>query len=226
MDLIVVVASAISLGRALYLLVQLQELGHRLLLAVTMVDDLVDGESRLDAEALSARLAVPVVPVVATQGQGLEQLRTSIWRALASRADAGTAADPSIDDGTRVGLAGGVGLAGVGSTVDWERQKGRVEARYQRVDAIVRDCWVAAPPDGDRESLGRQPEASAVRGRSERVDAVLLHPLWGALVFLATMAVMFNLLFWGAEPLTALLEAGVDLARGVVEASLPAGLFP
>ncbi len=68
----------------------------------------------------------------------------------------------------------------------------------------------------------RLPEADA---RTRRVDAVLLHPLWGTLVFFAVMVGFFQVIFTAAAPLQAGIEqffawlgslAGTHISNGVV----------
>ena len=83
-DLVVVVVDASNLQRNLYLATQVIELGYPTLLALNMVDVARDRGHEIDTEALSKALGIPVIPMVASQGDGLEALRQSI-RSRASR---------------------------------------------------------------------------------------------------------------------------------------------
>lgn len=76
----------------------------------------------------------------------------------------------------------------------------------------------AAPPVGelDVEAVARQvlkPRENAAvafakaRARTERLDAVLLHPLLGPVLFLGLMTALFAAVFFVAEPITALIDA-------------------
>ena len=47
-----------------------------------------------------------------------------------------------------------------------------------------------------------------VDGRTRRIDGVLLHPVWGTLVFLATMYAFFQVIFTVAAPLQGYVEQG------------------
>lgn len=60
------------------------------------------------------------------------------------------------------------------------------------------------------------------------IDSVLLHPVWGALVFFATMFAFFQVVFTVAAPVQGWIEAGcaaiADLARGAIGIDWLAGL--
>jgi ferrous iron transport protein B len=58
---------------------------------------------------------------------------------------------------------------------------------------------------------------------SDRIDRVLTHRLWGTLVFLAVMLVVFQSVFVWAEPLMSAIEWAVESAAGRVESWMAAG---
>ena len=77
-NLIVVVVDASNLQRNLYYATQVIELGHPTILALNMVDVAeINGQS-ISAEKLAELLSVPVIPIVASSGQGLPELRAKI----------------------------------------------------------------------------------------------------------------------------------------------------
>jgi len=77
-DVVVDIVDASNLERNLYLTVQLLEMGARLIVALNMMDE-ADGRGlRIDVERLSARLGVPVVPMVANRNRGTEGLLRAI----------------------------------------------------------------------------------------------------------------------------------------------------
>jgi ferrous iron transport protein B len=61
------------------------------------------------------------------------------------------------------------------------------------------------------------------RHRSDRIDGVLLHPLFGSLIFLVLMGTVFQAVFSWAEPLMGGIEAGVAALQDWVRATLPEG---
>src|SRR2546430_479872 len=91
-DVIVMVVDATNLVRNLYLATQLLETGHPIVVALTMFDLAERGKLKIDVRKLSAALGVAVVPVVAKQRRGLEELAQAVlatWRAPAERSGDG-----------------------------------------------------------------------------------------------------------------------------------------
>ena len=81
-ELIVVVIDASNLQRNLYYATQVIELGHRTLIALNMMDVARNNGHEIDVAKLSDALGVPVLPVIASAGEGLAELRKAILSAL------------------------------------------------------------------------------------------------------------------------------------------------
>jgi len=77
-DLVVQVADARNLRRALMLTSQIAEFGKPMVLALNMIDEAYARGISIDAEALSRELCVPVVEMVAVEGRGLSELRGAL----------------------------------------------------------------------------------------------------------------------------------------------------
>ncbi len=92
LDLVVQVADARNLRRALTLTPQIAAAGHPMVLVLNMTDEAASAGVDVDAPGLSRALGIPVVEMVAVDGQGLSELRA----ALASGASRGTPV-PSAD---------------------------------------------------------------------------------------------------------------------------------
>lgn len=263
-DLVVVVADASNLQRNLYFATQVIELGHPTLLALNMVDVARERGHDIDTEALSKALGVPVIPMVASQGEGLEPLRQSIRsqastpgtrhviprefnelpeafgreaqaietaleghfphrsrlaaaeallllsdeRALATDQAATEANTP----GTRYPealieqvLSARRRLEAAG--VDWRSTA--IEARYARLFAIEQHVTRETPPPGEL--------------LSDRIDRVVTHRVWGLLIFVAVMALMFQSIFWLAQYPMDGIEAAVDALAQWVGSTMPPG---
>lgn len=80
-DVLVQVVDAKNVSRMLSLTLQLVELGRPLVVAVNMMDEAARLGIRLDARGLSRKLGVPVVPIVAVEGEGVEDLKRAIVQA-------------------------------------------------------------------------------------------------------------------------------------------------
>lgn len=74
-DIIVNIVDASNLERNLYLTVQLLEMNVPLVMAVNMMDIATQRGIQLDLAQLSERLQTPLVPLIASQGKGLLELK-------------------------------------------------------------------------------------------------------------------------------------------------------
>ncbi|WP_300521317.1 ferrous iron transport protein B [Aminiphilus sp.] len=83
-DVAVVVVDASNLERSLYLVVQLLEMGQPAVVALNMVDAADSRGIQVDVTALERLLGVPVVPTVATSGEGVEGLKARVVARLAA----------------------------------------------------------------------------------------------------------------------------------------------
>ena len=73
-DAIINIIDATNLERNLYLTVQLLELERPMVIALNMMDEVEKNGDRIDCEALSKELGIPVVPISARTGKGLGDL--------------------------------------------------------------------------------------------------------------------------------------------------------
>ncbi len=73
-DAVIVVVDTTNLARNLYLVLSVLDLGRPVVLAANLLDEAERKGLFLDAHRLAERLDVPVVPTVATRGQGLHDL--------------------------------------------------------------------------------------------------------------------------------------------------------
>src|SRR2546423_4468907 len=79
-DVIVVVVDATNLVRNLYLAAQLIETGQPIVIALTMFDLAQRSHLDINVDKLSEALGVPVVPVIAKQRKGLDDLAKTVLR--------------------------------------------------------------------------------------------------------------------------------------------------
>ncbi len=60
---------------------------------------------------------------------------------------------------------------------------------------------------------------------TNRLDSILLHPLWGGVVFLSVMALFFVAIFSGAEPIMQGIELGLSALQDLVTTQTSPGLL-
>src|SRR5688500_15360161 len=86
-DKIVVIADATNLKRGLLLFSQIVDLGLPTILALNMMDLVARAGISYDIKALSKRLGIPVVPINARMGIGLDELKKVIAGPVSGRAE-------------------------------------------------------------------------------------------------------------------------------------------
>ncbi|MEE4274846.1 MAG: ferrous iron transport protein B [Thermoleophilia bacterium] len=84
-DVVVAVVDATNLARNLYLVLQLLDLGYRVVVALNLVDEARRRHIDIDAAVLARELGVPVVRTVASKGEGVE----GVMRTVLAVAEAG-----------------------------------------------------------------------------------------------------------------------------------------
>jgi ferrous iron transport protein B len=225
-DVVAVVVDASSLERNLYLVCELLELGLPLVVVLNMID-VADGAGlRLDLQALQSALGVPVVPTVATRGEGIPELLDALQtvafgetrplapppptsaavQALVERLDGMIPPDLAIPYPRRWALVklleGDRAIAGAMkkalSTNGW---RGVDSFLHLHEDAILeiagaRYEWVAQTS----QRVTRRLESESIP-LGERADRILTHPVGGVLAFLGVVAAIFWAMFGLGTPL-------------------------
>jgi ferrous iron transport protein B len=87
------------------------------------------------------------------------------------------------------------------------------------MEAELRYRWIT----GVVQRTVTQASFRRARSTTDRVDAVLLHRVWGPLIFVAVMALMFQAIFAWAQPLMDAVEGVLGGIGGAVGALLPPG---
>ncbi|MFO7692654.1 MAG: ferrous iron transporter B [Vicinamibacterales bacterium] len=131
-DVVIQVADARNLRRGLMLTSQLAAIGRPMVLVLNMSDEARVHGVVIDAAGLSARLGIPVVETVATEGRGVAELREAI----------GHAAVPSFDAAHR----GDHARVAHDLAVEHRRHRRRSAARIQeRLGRLVREPLTGLP---------------------------------------------------------------------------------
>lgn len=251
--LIVVVVDASNLQRNLYYATQVIELGHPTILALNMVD-VADGLGQtIDAALLAESLGVPVVPIVASTGTGLQELRAQMLKSLATRTEIKPRLFCQLPGLFRIEATN---LADLLARTFQERQlqataeallilsnekalasssthypkaiQDAVAAARKRLEAANVD-WRGAPIEWRYARVAEIQQAAttdlALSGEtfSDKADRYVTHKIWGTLIFIAIMALMFQSIFTFAEYPMEWLEKGVEWAGNHVAAMMAPG---
>jgi ferrous iron transport protein B len=250
-DRVVCIVDATNLERNLYLATQILDLGVPVIVALNMMDLAEANGLRIDVAALSARLGVPVIPCRANVGGGLTELRLAMSRAdlappaqplwsvpgeiapaLAEfvaeisrhgpRAAAVARAEALLVLGDRKSLA----ASGVAVSPSVLAAADRWEAKWKTEDFDWRGALVAARYDAVGEIVRDVVQSSgAAEGPSvsDRIDAVVVHPVWGWVMLVAVMAAMFLSIFTLAEYPMGWIDSGVTWLAAMVHGTMAPG---
>ena len=212
-DVIVNIIDASNLERNLYLSIQLIEMGVPLLVALNMTDVAAAKGIQVSAQTLAAELGCPVVPVVASTGNGLPNLKMAIAEAASQPKQASAkvvytaALAAAVDELTRqlkalpkkpvaaphwlaIRLLEGDKLASQLAGTDLTTRANQLAAAIgEDLDIMVAD---------GRYSLANRIGQAAItisgridRDLTERIDRVVLNRWLGIPIFLGMMYLMF-----------------------------------
>jgi len=247
-DVVVSIVDASNLERNLYLTTQAMELGVPVVIALNMIDIAKAHGIMIDHEQLARRLGVPVVPIQANKKKGLEQLKEAIVAAARSPSVGSGVLFPEDFEREVAGLQSALGekvphyfvrrmlldvggwteqrLAdsrGLGTRALLDAARSRlVQAgcRVPEVEARVRYRWIR---EATTDCVHRSAERLVTW--TDRLDRLLTHRLWGTLIFLALMFLVFESIFTWARPVMKLLSDGKDVLADSLRDLLPTGPF-
>jgi ferrous iron transport protein B len=245
-DVVLTLVDASNLERNLYLTTQALELGVPVVVALNMIDVAEKHGIRIDAQELSLRLGVPVVPIQANKKKNLDRLKQTLALTAGGDLPAKQAPFPdafereavSLHDVLKEDLPAFLArrlLLDVGGYTEQrlalrhgEHIRAHVQAARQRLSAA--ECAVPAVEARARYGWIRQLTTGCVQRPSrhpvtwtDRIDRVLTHKFWGTFVFLAIMFLVFQSIFTWAQPVMDLISGGVDWLGDQLTGLLPPG---
>jgi ferrous iron transport protein B len=247
LDALVTIVDASNLERNLYLMTQALDAGVPVIVALNMVDVAEAQGLKIDVAALSRNLGVPVVPLQANKGKGIEDLKRELARLVDAPAQASPGPKfPEVFEKEVAAVGGRLGpavppflvrrlLLDVGGQTErmmTERQGDGLAAEIvQARERLARaGCGVPAVEARTRYGWIRQATHGCVQRPKERVatwtdriDHVLTNKFWGTLIFLTLMLGMFLSIFLAAEPLMGYIEDGQSLLADWVKGLLEPG---
>lgn len=190
-DALVLIVDSTRLESQLMLVEPVLELELPTLLVLNMSDELEERGGRVDDAPLAERLGVKVVRTSARTGFGMDAVREFLAADVA-------VADPAsaVRQRTLTNVPRGVALPMVDV----------FKARRARVREVVEEAGF------------RPPGPSHL---SDRLDHLFLHRVWGPLVFLAVVVLVFQSIFTWAVPLMDGVEFVVGASGGWLTANLP-----
>ncbi len=240
-DLIIVIADASNLKRNLLFCSQIIDLKIPVIIALTMNDLAQKKGIIIDTEGLERLMRVPVVSINPRRQKGIIQLKKKI--AEQHEHPTPVPADDFIDLRKLTGewldevkeicqlqsnynalhlvcnhaelsylqTAQRIRISSLAGEHDF--QKGKVQAeevmqRYHKISSIMQQCVVESNPL--KKVL-----------ITDRIDKVLLHPLWGNVILLLVLFLMFQSIFWLAAYPMDWVEQGFSALSGWLATVMP-----
>ncbi len=249
-DLVLCAVDATNLERNLYLVTQLIDLHIPLVVALTMVDLARRQGTTIDIPVLSRFLGCRVVPVVAHQGEGLDDLRDALLKVPPPNGHnpAWQLPEPLQKEWTRVRdhlheayhltvpVANHEATELLNSPEMLAERANRYDPAFVeqlrtnmlKLDFLGIDrqsAFVESRYSWIRDVLSltvRTPDQSTP-SVTDRIDRIVTHRFWGFLIFLAIMAFMFQSIFsWAALPME-WIAGGFEALGRTVSGALPPG---
>lgn len=236
-DVIIDVVDASSLERSLYLTLQLLELNKPMVLSLNMMDIVAKRGMDIDLHRLSEILGVPVIPVTARKKRGIQALMhaachqqegqntqvnhrpqsihgeqvkryameydADLERKISLIQERLVRQDPHIinprwiaikllENDQEIQKKYAIDLSDI---VDHEEDTQIINQKYDYIQAIIHEVLLGKT---SKEEL------------TDKIDAVVTHPVWGMLFFLVVMLAVFGLTFLFGDFLKGYVESFVD----------------
>ncbi|MGI5882197.1 MAG: FeoB small GTPase domain-containing protein, partial [Dethiobacteria bacterium] len=80
-DIVINIVDALHLERDLFLTQQIIDMGLPMVVSLNMMDEAIKNGVKIDIEILEEELGVPIIPSVAIEGKGIEEIRDALQRA-------------------------------------------------------------------------------------------------------------------------------------------------
>ena len=218
-DVVVCVVDAGNLERNLYLASQIQDLGIPMIIALNMMDEVEHQGREIDVMKLSARLGVPVVPTIANQNKGIEELKNLIASGIKTAYDRQWRMAPDLEEDVerlsnvliqqealsrQEAFAEALAYLSQGKISHKKHYQEQTLAQMKTIDLRLkakglraRTAAIEARYDWIKSILKDCVSEKSKKGKSltERIDAVLTHKFLGWIFFIGIMVLMFYMIF-------------------------------
>jgi ferrous iron transport protein B len=248
-DLILCVVDANNLQRNLFLASQLLDLHRPMVIAVNMMDISKRNGMEIKLQRLSELLGVPVVGIQAKKRIGFDELKAAMRGALNKKPD--VEHDPFSDElrhriaRLQEACPDDCGLKRFAVTrmlfdtdgfmtdrlksqfdesmlESLRDEKRGLESEGHTIaesESHARYNWISSHLD----SFVTQVEPKRTSTITDRLDRWFTHPFWGLLVAAVVLVTLFQLVFWAADPASAMIDQFNSFGSRLVNSVVPSG---
>lgn len=186
-EVFVLVVDSTNFKKSLYLALQIQELGQKFVLALNMMDVAEKRGLKINLEKLNKEFSCPVIPIVATEGKGVDSLIQAVLE---------VSQQPSQTIKTEATYQKDI------------KDSGYIKTKLERVETIMQEC-ISSKLSKDNFT--------------EKLDNILLHPVWGVAILFTVLIGIFQLLFVGADPFIGYIEGIFEWLGSLAMTYIPEG---
>ena len=243
------IADAINMKRSLLLFQQIQDLGIPILMVVNQIDEAEKRGIKINTDELSKKLNVDILRTNAKEHLGIEEVREAIFNNQFKKSSQSTFEIPIEQRGLVHKIAENTkdhNLYKIWTLLAADTYLGKIERineiisqedakcnvpkrlqiqetvrRYQNIDKII------------FETTEKTPQKKQLL--TEKLDRILVHPVWGYLVFLLILLIIFQSVFFLAEYPMNWIEgafswlsdfSGEQLPKGPINSLISNGIVP
>ncbi|WP_110954858.1 ferrous iron transport protein B [Anaerosinus massiliensis] len=185
-DVIINVVDAVHLERDLFLTMQVIQTGIPTLVVLNMMDDVKAQGIKIHVTALEEKLGVPIIPAVAIKGEGISQIKASLYQARIGNEipEIQAEVEPFITHKCTKAEAlliaeGDLHIARNHRVKPGEKRESIYQARRQAVDQLVQEVVRYAKHE---------------MRFSVKVGRAMLRPLSGSLILIFVLVIMYYMI--------------------------------
>ncbi|HRN33443.1 MAG TPA: ferrous iron transport protein B [Saprospiraceae bacterium] len=224
-DIICFVVNSELVDRQLLLGSQIRDLGIPMIVVLTMSDLVQLDEKKI--HKVSSFFGCPVVQCSSRTGEGLDTLKQAILDQR-NKSTAGKTINSNAEKYVNGLLSSGLSVD-KNSITDYQSflkvlESNKSENGKNVLKAEVWDTMGRYDELSDLISI-LKPAVTKIPPVQNKIDKILIHPLWGMLIFAAIMFLVFQSIFSWAEKPIEWLEYGFALSAELIETHLPQNWF-
>lgn len=240
-DVIVLLADASNLKRNLLFCTQVVDMGIPTVIALNMMDVAEKNNIRIDVSKLEEELGVPVIPMNARDGKGVDKLlkilSADVLKPKRSFIDIQKLCGEATELSNKIPYSNeyeAALLAVLHKELtdfpeekhklidDWVAEKKFIAARFQAEEVLQRYNSINRVV---QNCVNEEQKENKSLENTSRIDKILLHPVWGYLIFLGVFFFVFQAIFaWAQYPMD-LISSVFSSAGNYLHDLLPAGMI-
>jgi len=252
-DMVICVVDANNLERNLYLVSQIQDLGVPMIIALNMMDEIKRHGIEIDVDGLAREFGVPVVPMVANQNKGIDEIKQIIAQGVEATYTRKWVMAPDLEEQLaqiarllkhhegfeeHEAFSEAVAILSIGRAIEKNAdpttrfytdqlvsQVNLIQEDLKKQGLRVRSAAVEARYDWIK-SVIRKVVVDHNTQRSDitdKIDAVLTHKVFGWLAFLGLMGFIFYMIFTIATYPMDWIDSSFAAMGDFVNTNMPSG---